>query len=562
MNAMVDKFHHDDGADKQVDDLREQMRLLQQDRRANIDLLEANKVATGNEIRSLKEDNSKLRTRLSNLQKSAAALEHDFHHSDVDGVKKAVLQKRNEFDTQKSLLVTLTAKLNKVKDESTICRIEEQRQGGEPLSRQIRSLENRLDTALIQYNEAQGICSTYEHIVKRLKDEKVGFDNQLTALERTLESKHQDFEELVLLSGDASHAREIAFQNLQKSKCELEESKNRRSRDLRERQQHTKIRKQMIKKLDKGEDERARAPSNPPDGNDLYDSVAYPVPIGDCDSKQQQLADQEHLLNVYETAFRKIKDVTGVSDVNDMIRKVIGQESTTENVQLLTAQNQTRIEYLTRLRDSLVQEVDNLKHANSPAGFHTTKAPDERQDLIYLRSSMFERTKNQFDRMAFLLISIKAGVGHLREKITVLPKDTFEVGQETLVEHCLPDIIRSSGNVLLELHTMTKDKEFDMYIKVQDSKFTEFTRASRELLENRRPMTHGATEDRPFNQRISLRSTKGTSAFGTYTNSETDFGEFEAEEEISRDGVKKASSNIIAMEERRKLRSTKPDVAQ
>jgi hypothetical protein len=109
---------------------------------------------------------------------------------------------------------------------------------------------------------------------------------------------------------------------------------------------------------------------------------------------------------------------------------------------------------------------------------------------------------------------------------------------------------------------MTKDKEFDMYIKVQDSKFTEFTRASRELLENRRPMTHGATEDRPFNQRISLRSTKGTSAFGTYTNSETDFGEFEAEEEISRDGVKKASSNIIAMEERRKLRSTKPDVAQ
>ena len=177
MNAMVDKFHHYDGADKQVDALREQMRLLQQDRRANIDLLEANKVATGNEIRSLKEDNSKLRTRLSNLQKSAAALEHDFHHSDVDGVKKAVLQKRNEFDTQKSLLVTLTAKLNKVKDESTICRIEEQRQGGEPLSRQIRSLENRLDTALIKYNEAHGICSTYEHIVKRLKDEKVGFDN-------------------------------------------------------------------------------------------------------------------------------------------------------------------------------------------------------------------------------------------------------------------------------------------------------------------------------------------------------------------------------------------------
>eukprot|EP00581_Thalassiosira_minuscula_P030604 CAMPEP_0183778638 /NCGR_PEP_ID=MMETSP0739-20130205/51922_1 /TAXON_ID=385413 /ORGANISM="Thalassiosira miniscula, Strain CCMP1093" /LENGTH=67 /DNA_ID=CAMNT_0026021069 /DNA_START=88 /DNA_END=287 /DNA_ORIENTATION=- len=66
---MVDKrpVYHHDAADKQVDDLRDRMRLLQQDRRANIDLLEANKVANGNEVRSLKEDNKKLRARLSNL---------------------------------------------------------------------------------------------------------------------------------------------------------------------------------------------------------------------------------------------------------------------------------------------------------------------------------------------------------------------------------------------------------------------------------------------------------------------------------------------------------------
>ena len=375
---MVEKFNHDAGADKQVDALRDQMRLLQQDRRANIDLLEANKVAIGNEIRSLKEDNIKLRTRLSNMQKNSAALAHDIRHSDTDGVKKAVLQKRNEFDVQKSLVATLSAKLNKLTDEY---RIEEQRpnHGGDPHSKQMRSLENRLDAALIQYNEACGICSTYDHIVKRLKDEKVCFENQLTALERTFESKHQDFEELVLLFGDASHAREIAFQNLHKSKCEFEESKSRRSRDIRERQQHTKIRKQMLKKLDKSDDEGATVTVESPDGNASSDTISFPVPIGG-DSKHQ-FEDQEHALNVFETAFRKIKDVTGVSDVNDMIRKVVGQESTTENVQLMTTQNQTRIEGLTRLRDSLVQDVDTLKHNSSPAA----NTLDERQDLMYLR---------------------------------------------------------------------------------------------------------------------------------------------------------------------------------
>ena len=43
--------------------------------------------------------------------------------------------------------------------------------------------ENRLDKAMIKYNEAMSIKKTYELIVKRLKDERVGYDNQLAAIE-------------------------------------------------------------------------------------------------------------------------------------------------------------------------------------------------------------------------------------------------------------------------------------------------------------------------------------------------------------------------------------------
>lgn len=37
----------------------------------------------------------------------------------------------------------------------------------------------------------------------------MGFDNQLGAVERTLQAKIKDYEELLLLSGDANHAREV-----------------------------------------------------------------------------------------------------------------------------------------------------------------------------------------------------------------------------------------------------------------------------------------------------------------------------------------------------------------
>jgi hypothetical protein len=42
---------------------------------------------------------------------------------------------------------------------------------------------------MIKYNETQSIKKTYEQIVARLKEERVGFDNQLAALERTLAAK-------------------------------------------------------------------------------------------------------------------------------------------------------------------------------------------------------------------------------------------------------------------------------------------------------------------------------------------------------------------------------------
>lgn len=52
------------------------------------------------------------------------------------------------------------------------------------MNQKIRILENRLDKAMIKYNEAQAIRTTYLQITKRLKDERVGLENQLSAMER------------------------------------------------------------------------------------------------------------------------------------------------------------------------------------------------------------------------------------------------------------------------------------------------------------------------------------------------------------------------------------------
>mmetsp|Transcript_18199 Transcript_18199/g.28306 ORF Transcript_18199/g.28306 Transcript_18199/m.28306 type:complete len:146 (-) Transcript_18199:2114-2551(-) len=109
---------------------------------------------------------------------------------------------------------------------------------------------------MIKYNEAQSIRKTYEHIVKRLKDERVSFDNQIGALDRTLQSKQREYEELLLLSGDASHTRDVSNQTLQKERNEFEVNRMKREAELRERQQLVKVRKQMIERQNRREAKR------------------------------------------------------------------------------------------------------------------------------------------------------------------------------------------------------------------------------------------------------------------------------------------------------------------
>ena len=81
-------------------------------------------------------------------------------------------------------------------------------------------------------------------IVKRLKDERVGYDNQLAAIEQSLKGKDHDLEELLLLSHDANHAKEVAM-------IELDKFTN-QSEARRELQNHevSKQREQVEKTVD------------------------------------------------------------------------------------------------------------------------------------------------------------------------------------------------------------------------------------------------------------------------------------------------------------------------
>merc|ERR1719235_3132313 len=101
--------------------------------------------------------------------------------------------------------------------------------------RHIRVLENRLDKTMIKYNEAQSIRKTYEQILLNLKKERMGFDSHLQSIEKTLKAKERDYEELLLLSHDAYHAKEMAQAELHRFEQGVMEERNQRDREVQEK---------------------------------------------------------------------------------------------------------------------------------------------------------------------------------------------------------------------------------------------------------------------------------------------------------------------------------------
>lgn len=231
-----------------VEELRDKMRMLQGDRKANIDVLEANKAANKEDIKKLRDDNKDFRQKLASLQRTSAM---EGEKDEQKHVEREVEHLRKSYDDLRLRSVRQRKELEELRDSVKDLELDSQRPHMEDneYTRTIRSLENKLDKSMIKYNEAQSIRKTYEQIVRRLKEERVGFDNQLAAIERTLSAKQRDYEELMLLAGDASHARESALGELDRVRAGYEEERRRRERDLRERHQVVQLRRQMLERM-------------------------------------------------------------------------------------------------------------------------------------------------------------------------------------------------------------------------------------------------------------------------------------------------------------------------
>ena len=153
-------------------------------------------------------------------------------------------------------------------------------------------------------------------------------------------------------------------------------------------------------------------------------------------AKAEMEAQENQNVNVYEDAFRKIKDATGVADVNEVIQKIVNQEDTQTNLMDLQRDNQTKIETLKEEKDKLKAKVDELKYSGT-GNVHKRKMVDDSEENLSVATVKLERIKDKYEKAAKKLLGVKAGVKHLTEKVESVRDDDDQhilITDDTVVE--------------------------------------------------------------------------------------------------------------------------------
>lgn len=288
----------------------------------------------------------------------------------------------------------------------------------------------------------QSIRKTYEQIVKRLKEERIGFDHQLAAIDRTLKAKEKDLEELVLMSHDAQHAKEVAKAELLKLEHQLMEEKKQREKELADRralvQQKVEMNQRMEKRdkmrremsLLEGAEQTQQSDAGDATTKKSLFSTAYHSALN-----EHVLEEEEQKITTFEEAFRKIKDATGVSDVNEVIQKFLTQDDTHNNLVTMTKEAQARIDSLNEEKVQAKAKVEEIKYSGT-GSLGSRRIVDEFESHLSEAKSKCERNKQKYERIAKILINIKSGVEHLADKLEPITVDHAAVvmADATVVE--------------------------------------------------------------------------------------------------------------------------------
>ncbi len=124
-----------------------------------------------------------------------------------------------------------------------------------------------------------------------------------------------------------------------------------------------------------------------------------------------------------EDIFHKIKEVVGISSVNDATQKIANQESTTESLMQLSEKHQAKLGAAHTLNSELHSRVEDIKYKGWSCESNHSERIESQEKLLKEGTLQLELWKAKYEHLYKQFISSKAGVEHIVEQLQDVAND-------------------------------------------------------------------------------------------------------------------------------------------
>ena len=331
------------------------------------------------------------------------------------------------------------------------------RENNQQTQRQIKILENRLEKALVKYNEALGKNKKLKEQIDSLRRERLVFDQIYVKLQRELQEKKKEMAEIIEKSNTAYEARDAALQELTILQNQADKEQAAFESEWRELGKLIDEDKKM-KEIMKNKERKAL---DSPDGVEDDQKGYRKAKKEGWASAKGSISTKAHVdrIKSYTEAFAQIQEATGITDIDELVTSFLNAED--ENFALFNYVNELNgeIEKVEHQVNDLKVEIDKYKGQGSDQENQRKKILEQLEHRLQTTEEKADSYEKQHEVSNKTINALKNGIWNIFHKIGCAPltnKELLDFGitQENMMQYL--GIIEQRTNELLQTYASSQ----------------------------------------------------------------------------------------------------------
>nr|XP_033480827.1 coiled-coil domain-containing protein 151 isoform X2 [Epinephelus lanceolatus]XP_033480833.1 coiled-coil domain-containing protein 151-like isoform X2 [Epinephelus lanceolatus] len=383
----------------------------------------------------------------------------------------------------------------------------------------LRALENSLEKTQFKCKEAENIMTNYLKLKSHLQEESLTFQGQLDSLEEEILKHREELHNMQAMNNDAQLSKEAAKADLQQQEELLYRERKERERIIASYRKKVEERKAQAERVER----RAQRTTMQPD--ELSSEAQRSSP--------RMAGEEEKVISTFEEAFRRIKEATGVTDIQEIVERFISQKEIHQHLEQLKEENEKVLQQLKEQNKLLNQQFQDMKYSGEAKLSSDQQMLEECEQQLQAQKQRCDAGKERLEWLIKALGTVRGGVEHLTDKLQHI----------TLSEDTAAEVSPDSDEYAVELMTQC---ELKLQLLNEELKGKDVAAIMKEMEEEE---FHVRIEGKlpAYNTRVKLPEDQRQNLFNDEDDSEEDEADI-----ISREALKRQSQLIIDSKSKKK----------